>query len=193
MEGCKKIGLFVIDTLRYDCVGYQNDKKFLEKEKILDLLETPTLDEISKKSACFSKCYSTSSLTVQVIASMFTGTTQINHGIRFESESTEWILNHKTKTLAEILKEEGYITVCSCDTPLHFTVPKLNRGFDYDFSEDDEGLFTFLEKHKDDKIFLFTLFGDVHVPYMHSLVPPDKKYNEDYFVEMKKAYKKYDL
>ena len=193
MEECKKIGLFVIDSLRYDCIGYQNDKKFLKRDGVLDLLETPTLDEISKKSACFSKCYSTSSLTVQVIASMFTGTTQVNHGIRFESESTEWILNPKTKTLAEILKENGYITVFSCDTPLHFTVPKLHRGFDYDFSEDDKGLFSFLEEHKDEKIFLFTLFGDVHVPYMHSLTPPYKNYNDDYFEEMKKCYKNYNI
>ena len=53
MSVISKIGLFVIDSLRYDCVGYQQDKRFLKKEDVSDLLDTPTLDKISNESGMF--------------------------------------------------------------------------------------------------------------------------------------------
>ena len=76
-----KVTLLVIDTLRFDCNGYQPEKHYLERDDVLQFLDTPTLNEISNESVCFTKCYSTSSVTTPVIANMFTGTIPANHGI----------------------------------------------------------------------------------------------------------------
>ena len=193
MEEIKKISLMVIDSLRYDCVGYQPDKKYLEKDHVLGLLETPTIDKIAKESTCFTKCYSTSSLTPQVLASMFTGTTQVNHKIRLNTETGKNILHKNTNTMAEILKEEGFITVFSSESPVHLKSPDLMRGFDHEFSQDDKKLFSFLAKNENEKIFLFCDFEDVHIPYMYSDAPLNKEYNNDFFDEMNILYKQFKL
>jgi len=51
----EKITLMLIDSLRYDCIGYQPDKKHLDKENVTQFLDTPTLDNLSKESEFFSR------------------------------------------------------------------------------------------------------------------------------------------
>ena len=104
MSKISKIALLMIDSLRYDCVGYQPDKKHLKKDHVLGLLETPTMDELCKESVCFTKCYSPSSLTPEVLASIFTGTTQINHKIRNNTRDPKAVINQNINTMAEIFK-----------------------------------------------------------------------------------------
>jgi len=189
-----KISLIVVDALRYDCVGYQSDKKYLEKSNVLQHLHTPTIDKLSKESICFTKCYSTSSFTSPVIATMFTGTKQVNHGVVNNTSNNNYvILNEKTLTIAEILKKLGYITIYAGDPPLGLKRHQLQRGFDHDFSKNDKKLFEFLDKNKNNKIFLFTIFEDVHGPYLFSNVPPTEGYNDDYFATMKPLLQKYNV
>ena len=189
----KKVGLFVIDTWRFDCVGYQPDKKYLIRDKILDLLDTPTLDKLSNESVCFTNCYSTSSTTTPVIASMFTGTTPSNHRIMNNNASSKIILNENLKTISEILKDLGYITVIGGDPPAILYGHKITRNFDCDFKLKDKELFAFLKKHKSDKIFLFAHFEDTHGPYLFSRVPPTDDYNDDYFSTMLPLLKQYNV
>jgi len=193
MSKISKIALLTIDSLRYDCVGYQPDKKHLKKDHVLGLLETPTMDELCKESVCFTKCYSPSSLTPEVLASIFTGTTQINHKIRNNTRDPKAVINQNINTMAEIFKKLGYTTVFSSDAPYILHVPKITKGFDHDFSLNDKGLFSFLAQHEDENIFLFTLFVDVHIPYLHSSVPPTENYNDDVIPIMKPIFKRYGL
>ena len=174
-----KISLLVVDAMRYDCINYLPLKKTLEKDNVLQYLNTPTLDELCKESVCFTNCYSTAVGTSQVIASMFTGTTPINHGITHNSPSLKLILNQNTITLAEILKKLGYLTIIAGDPPKHLKSHQVFRGFDFEFTDSDEKLFKFLNEHKDDKVFLFCLFEDVHAPYLYSFKPPYEGYNND--------------
>ena len=189
----KKISLLVVDCLRFDCVGYQNDKRYLEKDDILKYLKTPTIDSLSKESICFTHCYSTSSITTPVIASMFTGTTPINHNITNNNASKNLILNDNVKTLAEILKQLGYITVYAGDPPKALEGHNLQRGFDYNFTLDDKKLFEFLNKNKQENFFVYSHFEDVHGPYLFSRCPPYENYNDDYLSTMKSIFQKYDL
>ena len=193
MAEITKISLFSIDSLRYDCVGYQPDKKFLKKDSVIEFLDTPTIDSISNQSLCFTKCYSTSSITTPAIASMFTGTKQINHGIRLHVDSTKVTMHEKTVTLAEILKKNGFVTVISLDSAAHLKIPQITRGFDHEFVQNDKKLFSFLENHENEKIFLFCDFEDVHVPYLYSVAPPSKEYNDDFFQTMKQLYEQNGL
>jgi len=189
----EKVSLLLIDTLRYDCVGYQPDKKYLEKSNVLQYLHTPTLDNLSKESICFTKCYSTSSTTTPVIGNMFTGTKPINHGIMNNLVTTKKTLNEKTLTIAEILKKLDYITVYAGDPPTVLKGHYLQRGFDYDFTMNDKKLFHFLDENKNSKIFLYSHFEDVHGPYLFSKVPPTEEYNNDYFTTMQPLLKKYNV
>ena len=187
----EKIVFLQIDTLRHDCINYIPDKKYLERDHVQDLLETPTLDSIAKNSTCFRYCYTTSSITSAVHATMFTGTTQINHSIRCTTTSTtSHVMNKEVKTIAEILREHGYLTIFMSESLSILSIPEITRGFDHLFKNETQ-LYNFLNKHKDEKIFLFCLFQDVHAPYLYSPVPPFEGYNDDFFDTMKSIYLKY--
>ncbi len=181
-----KVILISIDNLRFDCVGYQPDKKELDKYNVTSLLETPTLDKLSAKALCFTQCFSTNTYTTSAHTSVFTGLYPPHHGVRAFYDTK---LNRNIKTLAEIFKDNGYITVFATDVMALFKPLDLTRGFDHLFERDDEGLYTFMANHKKDKLFVFVHFFDIHEPYLFSETPSSKDYNNDYFVLMETLYK----
>jgi len=188
-----KIAFLLVDTLRFDCINYLSDKKYLERDKVDQYLETPTLDSLCKESVCFTHCYSTSSATVQTVTSMFTGTKQANHGMLNNGLKLKRKLDEKITTMAEILKKNGYLTAYAGETSKWFKAHNLLRGFDYDLTQSDKQLFEFLSEHKDEKIFFFALFEDVHAPYLWSFQPPYEGYNNDYFDTLNPLLEKYGL
>ena len=107
------IVLFGIDSLRADhlsCYGYPH-------------LTTPHLDRFARGGALFERTFSAHVPTTSAYASMLTG---------LDCFSTQVVaLRHKgglrpeVKTLAEILKDEGYSTSC-----VGFTGNPSSRGFD---------------------------------------------------------------
>ncbi|MCL4479757.1 MAG: sulfatase-like hydrolase/transferase [Deltaproteobacteria bacterium] len=185
-----KVILMSIDNLRYDCVGYQPDKKELDKYNVKSLLETPILDRLSEKALCFTQCISTNTYTTSAHASVFTGLYPPHHGVRAFFDTK---LNKDVKTLAEIFKENGYTTVFATDVMALFKPLDLTRGFDYLFERDDRRLSVFLEKHKEEKVFLFVHFYDVHEPYLFSESPVSQDYNRDYFKSIEELYKNYGV
>ncbi|TNF52789.1 DUF229 domain-containing protein [bacterium] len=179
----KHIVLLSLDTLRYDCIGYQPDKKELLKHDVLKYLKTPTLDEISEKSICFTQCISTNTYTTAAHASVLTGLYPSRHGVRAFYQSK---LRKDIYSIAEILKVFGYTTVLATDTPVNFLPLDMNKGFDHVFDKDDTGVFQFLEKYKNEKIFLFAHFFDIHDPYLFTMC---RSYdNSDYFSTLKGVY-----
>jgi len=191
VAGINRIVLITVDTLRHDCIKSISDTKYLKRDKVLKYLDTPNLDKIAKDSVCFTKCYTTSSVTSSVHASMFTGTMPVDHNIRCTTTSTtSVILNENIMTIAEILKRIGFKTVMLSESNSILRIPKVARGFDHFFKTEKE-MYNFLEKNKDQKIFLFALFEDVHAPYLYSFVPPEKNYNDDYFQKMEDLYNKH--
>jgi arylsulfatase A-like enzyme len=118
------IVLICIDTLRFDCVGYQPDKKELREYNLEGLLKTPTLDGIAEKSLCFTNCFSTNTYTTAAHASVFTGLYPPRHGVRA-------FYNHKmdsgVKTLAETFREHGYETAMAIDVLELFDIPHIHE------------------------------------------------------------------
>ncbi|TNF52787.1 hypothetical protein EP227_06835, partial [bacterium] len=184
----KHIILISLDNLRYDCVGYQPEKGELQKFDVLKYLETPTLDEISEQSLCFTQCISPGTYTTSVHASVFTGLYPPGHGIRAFYETK---LNKNVYTLAEILKVFGYRTVLATDTHFLFHPLNLSRGFDHVFEKDDFNLFRFLEEKSEEKIFLFAHFYDIHEPFMYS---EHKDFdNSDYFEALRNVFEQHNV
>lgn len=186
----KNIFLISIDTFRYDCVGYQQDKRELIHYDVLKYLETPTLDSFAEKSLCFTNCFSTSTYTTSSHASIFTGLYPPSHGVRM-FYSTKLAKN--IYTIAEILKVYGYRTIMFTDTIHLFSPLELNRGFDEIILDDDSFSKLLLKKRKEDGFnnFFFVHFFDLHVPYLAS---ENDKYNDNQFLSsMEKLYNKYSI
>ncbi|MGO9613381.1 MAG: sulfatase [Dissulfurispiraceae bacterium] len=184
----KNIILISIDNLRFDCVGYQPDKKELVKYDVLRTLETPTLDRIAERSLCFTKCISTNTYTTAAHASMLTGLYPPEHGVRAFYQQK---ISKDVHTLAEILKVFGYETVMMTDVASLFQPLELHRGFDHFFHNDDIGLFKFLDENKAKKLFIFLHFYDVHSPFLLSKNP--QYINDEYVTAITALYRKYNL
>lgn len=186
----KNVILISIDTLRFDCVGYQPDKKELHKCNVVQLLETPTLDKLSENALCFTQCISTNTYTTSAHASLFTGLLPPHHGVRAFFYTR---LKDDIKTLPEIFREKGYKTVLATDVLELFKPLGLTRGFDMIFERNDRDLFTELDKLRRHKVFLFAHFFDVHEPYLYCENPPNLHYNDDYYGVMEELYNRHGL
>lgn len=186
----KNVILVSIDTLRYDCVGYQKNKEELIKYDVLKFLETPNLDNIAKKSVCFTNAISVSTYTTSSHASILTGLYPPKHGVRAFYDTK---LSKNVSSLAEIFRKEGYITVFSTDIMELFEPLDLTRGFSHIFTKQDRELYEFLDENKDKKIFLFVHFFDVHDPYMFSDYEMYQGYNSDYYDMINFLCDKYNI
>ncbi|MEW6003505.1 MAG: sulfatase-like hydrolase/transferase [Nitrospirota bacterium] len=181
----KNIVLISIDNLRFDCIGYQPDKKELRRYDVTRFLETPNLDRLSEKSLCFTQCISTNTYTTSAHASLLTGLYPPRHGVRTFFDTK---LSKDVYTLPEILKIYGYETVFSTDTIELFEPLDISRGFEHTFFLDDHNLFKFLKEIGDRKIFFFMHIFDVHEPYLYSKYEFVRGCNNDYRREMEKLH-----
>lgn len=87
---------------------------------------TPHLDEFAEQAYSFESAYSTSSWSVPVHASLFTGLYPSEHGAIRDSESVKT----RRDTLAARLSEEGYTTKGVSANPWLTDELGLTRGFD---------------------------------------------------------------
>lgn len=155
--------LILVDTLRADhlsCYGYERKT-------------TPNIDEFAKDSIVFKNAFSTSPWTTASIGSMLTS--QYPRSLGITSEPV--VLNDKFVTLAELFKEEDYMTMGIVSCTYVSSSLGFNQGFDgYDEAEaiDREHIssptvtkkvISFLEQHKDDQFFLFVHYFDPHIEY----------------------------
>lgn len=182
--------LMVVDALRYDCIG-NVQSKILSKYDVKELLKTENMNRFTDNGVIFTEAISTAPDTPPAHASLFTGMYPTKHGIRtfFNAQ-----LNNNTETIFEILKKEGYSTFCVADKPL-FCLMELARGCEYNIDEghSDKKLFALLQKHKDEELFIFQRFMDVHFPYFVSDSPPSSDYLCDSFRETERICEEYDI
>lgn len=188
-SGCapaiKRVFLLSIDNLRYDCVGYQPDRTRLRQYDLDRALRTPTLDRLAERAICFTQCVSTNTYTTASHASLFTGLYPPRHGVRQISHAT---LRGEVWTLAEIFRAAGYRTAMTTDVLELFEPPRLTGGFEKVFHLDDAGLLNFLQVHRDQPLFAFAHFFDVHEPYCWAEYECQSGYNQGYFEVMRELY-----
>jgi arylsulfatase A-like enzyme/Flp pilus assembly protein TadD len=177
----KKLNLLLItvDTLRADHIGIYGDK-----------VRTPAMDELGNSGVVFTRTYSHVPLTLPSHCSLLTGTIPPVHGVR----DNGYRFSGRDKTLAEILKDKGYITAAFVGAfPLDSRFG-LDKGFDlYDDNYGSRNLqrdLTFVERkaeevtkkasvwledNKEKKFFLWVHYFDPHAPY-----EPPSPFDEEY-------------
>jgi arylsulfatase A-like enzyme len=159
------IVLVTLDTTRADALGAFGASPSC----------TPYFDALAQRSLVFSQAWSASNATTPSHASLFTGLTVQDHGVRDNLSR----LASKNLTLAELLRERGYHTAAAVSVE-HLQAGKsgLGQGFDqFLLAESDasrDGAITiravkqWLEDWRaqgDAPIFLWVHLFDAHVPY----------------------------
>jgi len=170
--GMEKPNLIIIsvDTLRQDHLGIYGYSRNT----------SPNIDKLLKKGAWFTEAHCNIPLTNPGFSSMMTSkyaheTGAVRNGIPMLTEP---------KTLAEILKANGYTTCAILSNwPLKAHLSNLNQGFDLyddDFSKkrwlffnderDAQGVsqnaINWLESNPKPPFFLWVHFSDPHAPYL---------------------------
>jgi len=165
----RNVILISIDTCRADylsCYGYPH--------KI-----TPNIDAVAKEGVLFENVISPVPLTLAAHSSMLTGTIPPYHGVH---GNVDYYLEASQLTLAEILKDKGFITGAVVSSFVMDSQFGLDQGFDYYDDEcKDENTATnkkerkgadasraanrWLEQNKDEPFFLFLHYYDPHAPY----------------------------
>ncbi len=159
------IVLFSVDTLRFDCVGYQPDRRYLDRYGLGDAVRTPNLDRLAAGAACFTQAVSVASYTTPAHASLLTGLYPPSSGVRAFYKTR---LIPGTPTLATLLRAAGYTTLAITDTPELFKPLGLFAGFQATFGpgEDDRFLQALGEAARTGPTLAFVHVFDVHDPYL---------------------------
>jgi arylsulfatase A-like enzyme len=193
--GGPNVLLIGVESLRADhvgCLGYFRDT-------------TPTLDRLATEGVVFNRAMATSSWTIPAVMSVMTSLYPGLHNAKdFRQKTPEEIT-----TLAEILKERGYVTVAFAGNPLLDGSYGFRQGFDlYDdftvqlhlgldlFEEGGEitldtvhdavtnqaihrAATSWLKANHGERFFMFVFYFDPHIDY----IPPppfDRKFDPDY-------------
>lgn len=184
--------MIIVDTLRFDCVGYQSEKRYLERWNVSKLLETPTLDRLAEKGVCFTNAFSASTVTCPSVSTILTGLYPPKHGVRVHGVDK---LGGAVTSLPEILNKHGYTSVLFSDAGIVFDIPGLGEVFDYkEYTANEESLFALLSTMKSENkpVFLVYHVFDVHSPYLHT-DEISKGRNDDFYAEMEKLSKKLNI
>ena len=158
--------LISLDTTRADhlgCYGWRRNT-------------SPHLDRLAEQGTVFEECFSPSIPTHPAHTTMLTGCDVMKHQVVAQGAKTE--LSPGVRTLAELLKEQGYWTGAADNLGRWFS-----RGFDryegYQWARDPEGgwrkgeavtetaLKVLNEAAAQEKpFFLFLHYWDAHTPYL---------------------------
>ncbi len=168
--------LISIDTVRDDALGLYNPKG----------APTPALDRIAGNSYTFTDVISQVPFTLPSHCTMLTGTYPMKHLVQ---ENTRSSLPDSALTLAEVLKQKGYVTAGFIGSIVLGSTVGIGQGFDTyedlftlsDVKFADLGgiqksaaevytsFRTWFDKKPPGKFFAFIHFYDAHAPYE----PPD--------------------
>jgi len=171
--------LIIIDTLRADRVGYSGYE-----------IETPHIDFLGLEGARFLNTLCQYPMTLPSHASILTSTFPQYHGIK---NNGNYYLGERFTTLAEILKEKGYLTSAFIGAVVLESKFGLAQGFDHyddtfrtpehlkiieaqNLAEDVfQSANSWFERNYQERFFMWVHFYDPHAPYT-----PPSPYKEKY-------------
>jgi arylsulfatase A-like enzyme len=174
----KRVFLLSIDDLRWDALSCEEDTRYLDRYGLAGMRSTPALDALAARGARFTQAIATASYTPASHASMLSGCYPPAHGVRAFLRNR---LPAGVPLLAEQLQAYGFHTVSAIDFGPMFTLLGLDRGFEARFAADDQALFAHLAERRDEALFCFVHFVDVHPPVGESFCPPWEGYNDDFY------------
>jgi arylsulfatase A-like enzyme len=116
MPGRTNVLWIVLDTLRADRLGVYGCER----------PTTPFLDEWAKESITFDRVIADGIWTLPTHASMFTGLPPCTHGCGYKTD----FLDTSFRTVADVLRENGYATACFSNNPFVGPQTNVSKGFD---------------------------------------------------------------
>ncbi len=165
----RNVILISIDTCRADhlgCYGYPG--------KI-----TPNIDALADEAVVFENAICPVPITLPSHTTMLAGTTPLYHGVH---DNATYRVAEYNRTIAQILAEHGYRTGAIVSATVLDSAYGLARGFDS--YQDNMGhgpagtrpvsrpagattrlAVNWLDKHRDEKFFMFLHYFDPHFPY----------------------------
>lgn len=153
--------LVVIDTLRRDALSiYAPERR----------RDSPNLARLAEAGTVFEQAYVPAPWTVPSTASILTGLSPADHGLGFGDSN---YLTSEVITLAEVAVEAGLVTAAFSCNPLIARSRNFAQGF-LEFHDSPgwpqgeaivEGVERWLEKHRDERFFLYLHVVDPHAPY----------------------------
>jgi arylsulfatase A-like enzyme len=118
--------LVVVDTLRLDHLGFYG---------YTDHPSSPTLDAWARQSVVVEGLVGVSSWTMPSMATLYTGLTPAEHRVMRMTGPQPDSRLREAKTLAAVMREQGYATACMMSNFLLLGRRGFNQGFDlYDDS-----------------------------------------------------------
>jgi arylsulfatase A-like enzyme len=173
-----------LDTLRADCIQSNPHKLYPRDYDVKVELQHSKLDELCSTGCFFPNTISVAPYTSASHAAYFTGKWPKNNGLfdQFNSKLD-------SKNIFEIAREKGFRTVFKTDFP--FVLGKylnMTNGVDKYIIENNEEALE--EIAKNDKVFAFVHFGQIHYPYGFHNVGFGK---DDYREKVSSLLKKYGI
>jgi len=179
----RNVVLISLDSLRADHVGaygYRRDT-------------TPSFDRFSRQGVLFRNAISTSSWTLPTHLTMFTGLSQLSHGVVVDTR----VLARSVRTLGEIFHDAGYATAGFVSGPYLGGHYGYDRGMDsyVDLSahwgkgtearsavlspQINEKALAWLDQPRTQPFFLFLHYFDIHYDFV-APPPYDTLFDPDY-------------
>ncbi len=131
---------------------------------------TPTVEALASEGVVFEQAIAHANWTLPSFASLFTGTTPQRHGVLWHWSA----LPHDLDTLAEILRNEGWLTHAVLYKPTLARGRNLEQGFETYFNVPltlTRAELTlakagrWVDEHHDSRFFLLVHFDDPHQPF----------------------------
>ncbi|MBN2565931.1 MAG: sulfatase [Candidatus Eisenbacteria bacterium] len=94
--GAPNVLMIIMDTTRTDCLGCYSDED----------RGTPRIDELARSSVLFEQAITPEPLTRPAVSTILTGISPRTHGVDSNLKS----LGDESLTLAEVLRQRGYVT-----------------------------------------------------------------------------------
>ncbi len=160
--------LITLDTHRADHMSAYNE----------GFVNTPNLDFLAEEGTLFTNCFSPIPVTFPAHSSLFYSQPSFKLKIYNNGET---LTVEGMKSLAEVFKENGYTTGAFVSLGVLLERYGLNKGFDTYSDQFPEtrwyltaeevnlSLLPWLEKHREQKFFVWVHYSDPHDPY----APPD--------------------
>jgi arylsulfatase A-like enzyme len=170
--------IYLVDTLRADHLGCYGNRE----------IQTPHIDRFASQGVLFENAYAQASWTKPSTATLLTSTYPSYHDAIKRNDT----LTSEISTLAEVLKERGYLTgafISQVNVSADFG---FYQGFDsyletyYPIKQRplyahhmNDFIFPWLKKNVDNPFFLYIHTNDPHDPY-NPPAPYNKMYDDNY-------------
>lgn len=168
-KNLKNIIFILIDGARFD---------FVTRDSLYS--------EIFSKSEWFNRVYTVSPYTIASMHAAFTSLYPKHNGVNGYLAPER--LKESVKTMPQLLKEKGYLTICNIPSP----VVMSRRGFDY-YELHDEYLFENTKQHIEcirrheremrerERFFLYFHYSHIHTSLSNRVLKKHDDFSDEYF------------